>query len=296
MTNLLIVIFSSFLTLVTIDVVPLYATTTEGASGNNAAAPTSEQPRPGTLIVITFENGTTKVVRSSSTNVIPVTGGYLVVDPSVVPGQPLPAKTISKTVINQFYTAIAIAIGITITEPPIRGPSDCPPGTIFDPVNKQCDPEVSECPEGEIRGRSGYCAILPKECPSGTSIDEDPICEPGFNQDCPLGTKLNADKTGCEPIECGDGEILQGDECVPGFVPCGPEWGNPCPGTEPEPTPEPVAPQQPIEPELEPEPEPDPSEGNQGEEENRNENGDGGDSDGSTEGEGDSSGEEGSEE
>ncbi|MPZ07274.1 MAG: hypothetical protein GEU26_12810 [Nitrososphaeraceae archaeon] len=222
-----VVIFSSFLMLFIIDVVPLYATITEGATGNNNAAPTSEQPKPGTLIVITFENGTTKVVRSTSTNVLPVTGGYLIVDPTVVPSQPLPAKSISQSVVNQFNTAISIVYSI-ITSP------------------------------------------LPPPLP--------PPIQPPLPTDCP------------------EGEILQGDECVPGFAPCGPEWGNPCPGTEPEPTPEPVAPQQPVELEPEPEPEPDPSEGNQGEEENQNENSDGGDSDGSTEGEGDSSGEEGSEE
>ena len=66
---------------------------------------TSEEPKPGTLIVITFENGTTKVVRSAGMNVLPVTGGYLVVDPSVVPGQPLPTTTISQSVTNQFNTA-----------------------------------------------------------------------------------------------------------------------------------------------------------------------------------------------
>lgn len=264
---ILLIIAFSLIPLFTFNIIPVDATITTGAS--------SEQPKPGTLIVITFENGTTKVVRSTSTNVLAVTGGYLVVDPSVVPNQPLPARTISQSVVNQFYTAIAIAIGITITEPPpIIGPSDCAPGTVFDPVNKECDSETGECPPGEIRGRSGYCAVLPDKCPPGTSIDEDPICEPGFNQDCPIGTKLKADKTGCEPIECGEGEILQGDKCVPGVQPCGPEWGNPCPGTEePEqPIAEPVAPEPPAEPE--------PDIGN----EDQQNNDDGGGTDGSGDG------------
>jgi uncharacterized membrane protein YgcG len=287
----LLIIGIGILTLsaIIINIMSVYGTTST----------TSEQPKPGTLIVITFENGTTKVVRSTSTNVLSVAGGYLVVDPSVVPSQPLPAKIISKSVVNQFYTAIAIAIGITITEPPtiIRGPSDCLPGTVFDPVNKECDSETGECPAGEIRGRSGYCAVLPKQCPPGTSIDEDPICEPGFNQDCPIGTKLKADKTGCEPIECGDGEILQGDQCIPGVRACDYLAGEECPdgtdtNTEPEPTPELVAPQPPAEP-IDPEPEPDPGDGDQNDGENQNEDGAGGDGDGdgsTEEGGGDSSG------
>ena len=35
-----------------------------------------------------------------------------------------------------------------------------------------------DCREGETRGESGYCAPMPKECPPGTAIDEDPACEP----------------------------------------------------------------------------------------------------------------------
>ena len=79
-----------------------------------ASTDSTTQPRPGTLIIITFENGTSKVLRSSSTNVLPVTGGYFIVDPSVIPSQPLPAKTVSQNIANQFYTAISIVYQIII--------------------------------------------------------------------------------------------------------------------------------------------------------------------------------------
>jgi hypothetical protein len=69
MTILLVVVVLSFFALLAIDTIVAYATTTTTTA--------TEQPKPGTFIVITFENGTTKVVRSSSTNVLHVTGGIL---------------------------------------------------------------------------------------------------------------------------------------------------------------------------------------------------------------------------
>jgi hypothetical protein len=70
MTILLVVVVLSFFALLAIDTIVAYATTTTTTTA-------TEQPKPGTFIVITFENGTTKVVRSSSTNVLHVTGGIL---------------------------------------------------------------------------------------------------------------------------------------------------------------------------------------------------------------------------
>lgn len=71
MTILLVVVVLSFFALLAIDTIVAYATTT------TTTTTATEQPKPGTFIVITFENGTTKVVRSSSTNVLHVTGGIL---------------------------------------------------------------------------------------------------------------------------------------------------------------------------------------------------------------------------
>jgi hypothetical protein len=72
MTILLVVVVLSFFALLAIDTIVAYATTT-----TTTTTTATEQPKPGTFIVITFENGTTKVVRSSSTNVLHVTGGIL---------------------------------------------------------------------------------------------------------------------------------------------------------------------------------------------------------------------------
>jgi hypothetical protein len=89
------------------------------------ASPLQPKPKPGTLLIITFENGTSKTFKVDSTTILPVTGGYLIVDPTVVPGQPLPAQTISNKVVNQINTAIAIAI--TIIQPPPLPPPPPPP-------------------------------------------------------------------------------------------------------------------------------------------------------------------------
>ena len=48
----------------------------------------------------------------------------------------------------------------------------------LDPTTGECDPTTGPCPEGETRGESGFCAVMPAECPPGTYIDEDPLCEP----------------------------------------------------------------------------------------------------------------------
>ena len=58
-------------------------------------------------------------------------------------------------------------------------PSDgCPVNFALDPTTGECDPTEGPCPEGETRGESGFCAVMPEECPPGMYIDEDPLCEP----------------------------------------------------------------------------------------------------------------------
>jgi len=48
----------------------------------------------------------------------------------------------------------------------------------LDPTTGECDSTLGQCPEGETRGESGFCAVMPEKCPPGTYIDEDPFCEP----------------------------------------------------------------------------------------------------------------------
>jgi hypothetical protein len=76
----------------------------------------------------------------------------------------------------------------------IAGESDgvqCTGDFAFDPTTGECDSTLGPCPEGETRGESGFCAMMPKECPPGTYIDEDPLCEP-----CPTEGQMNG------PEEC----------------------------------------------------------------------------------------------
>lgn len=82
---------------------------------------------------------------------------------------------------------------------------ECPPNFALDPTTGECDSILGPCPEGETRGESGYCAVMPEECPPGMYINEDPLCEP-----CPI-----------------EGDIPS--ECI-----------SPEPGPEPEPEPEPI--------------------------------------------------------
>ena len=138
-----------------------------------ASTDSTTPPRPGTVMIITFENGTTKVLRSSSTTVLPVTGGYFIVDPSVIPSQPLPARTVSQNIANQLYTAISIVYEIIIdigNGPPVDPPPVPPP------------PPPDGCGEGEIL-QDGQCVPEPvicieeEECP-GQPPEEPPVQPP----------------------------------------------------------------------------------------------------------------------
>lgn len=77
----LVLIFSTFFALIlSMNILPAYASTSSSPSPTGTS---TEQPEPGTLIVITFENGTSKAIRSHSTNIQAVNGGYFIADSSV---------------------------------------------------------------------------------------------------------------------------------------------------------------------------------------------------------------------
>jgi hypothetical protein len=74
------------------------------------------------------------------------------------------------------------------SENQVAAPSDgCPVDFVLDPTTGKCDSTLGPCPEGETRGESGFCAVMPENCPPGMYINEDPLCEP-----CPTeGDVLN---------------------------------------------------------------------------------------------------------
>jgi hypothetical protein len=127
-------------------------------------AETQQQPKPGIIMIIIFENGTTKAVRSDSTNIQAVNGGYFISDSSVKEAQPLQSKTVSKTVVQQLV-CVLVDVPVEDIVPPI---DNCRDRTILDPVTGECEPV--ECDEGEILqgntcvpangGERGACAAL----------------------------------------------------------------------------------------------------------------------------------------
>jgi hypothetical protein len=134
-----IVIFSSFLMLLAISVMPsLYAS----PALLQATTPAEDQPKPGIIMIITFENGTTKAIRSDSTNIKAVNGGYFITDSSVKTSQPLQSETVSKTIVQQL---VGVSVDVRINDP-LPSPQ---------PISKGCS-------EGW-----GYYVN-----------DPDPICEP----------------------------------------------------------------------------------------------------------------------
>jgi hypothetical protein len=96
---------------------------------------TTQQPKPGIIMIITFENGTTKAIHSDSTNIQIVDGGYFISDSTVKSMQPVQAKIISKTEVNQIIKIVFPIIPMPQPTPPPPDPG-CPPG--FMPSNGDC--------------------------------------------------------------------------------------------------------------------------------------------------------------
>lgn len=86
------------------NILPAYASTS--SSPPPPTGTSAEQPKPGTIIIVTFENGTTKAIRSDRTNVQAVNGGYFIADSSVKASVPLQSKTVSKTVVQQLLVCL----------------------------------------------------------------------------------------------------------------------------------------------------------------------------------------------
>ena len=92
----------------------------------------------------------------------------------------------------------------------------CPADSVLDPTTGVCDSTLIPCHEGETRGESGFCAVMPESCPSGMYIDEDPLCEP-----CPIEGDIPEECTASgpepEPQPNGDNTTRPGNTTVVTF-------------------------------------------------------------------------------
>jgi hypothetical protein len=175
---------------------PPSATTTGG----------EEQPKPGTIMIITFENGTTKAIRTDSTNLQAVTGGYFIADPSVKASQPLQSKTVSNTVVQQL---VNVFVDVSIDEPPqLTSSKGCGEGFGYnvDDPNPICEPidKIRQGPPLDM----AFCAALgcPYNPPAETEL-------PGENNNNNVATipVTPTESPAVEPQPSSDPELYPGD-------------------------------------------------------------------------------------
>jgi hypothetical protein len=96
---------------------------------------------------------------------------------------------------NENGPEVAGESGVSPSEDLVTPPSNgCPADFVLDPTTGECDSILGPCPEGETRGASGYCAVMPENCPPGMYVDEDPLCEP-----CPTEGDVPSECTASEP-------------------------------------------------------------------------------------------------
>lgn len=162
---------------------------------------------PGTILLTTFPNGTSKVTWVNGTTLQFLNGvGVLIIDPSVLSAASSSAYVSNTNVVNRIYQAIAVAIGITIPPPLLPQPNNTipipPPSNqtepegpdeqcIFDPSLPHCaaDPEVG-CPDGFFTNEDDQCVPTHTRCPEGYHSHEDDEsgrcipdsipCQPGY--------------------------------------------------------------------------------------------------------------------
>lgn len=145
-------------------------------------------------MIITFENGTTKAVRSDSTNIEKVNGGYFISDPSITAAKPLQAKEVVIAVVTQL---IKILVNIRFDNSILSGLSPPDKDCLFNPSLPKCIAINGKCPTTFAMNEDGQCFPIHEKCPSGYYSHEDyqtgqciadsTLCDPGYiiNPDFP---------------------------------------------------------------------------------------------------------------
>jgi hypothetical protein len=150
----------------------------QGQGQQPTAAATGTTPPPGTILLTTFPNGTSKAIFANGTVIQILNGvGYLVLDSSVSAATAATASaSVSNTVVNRIYQAIAIAIGISINNTIPQLPQQPSTNDTQGP-DEQClfDPSLPHCAADHEGG-----------CPDGFFMNEDDQCVPSHTR-CPEG-------------------------------------------------------------------------------------------------------------
>lgn len=167
---------------------------------------TTAAAKPGTILLTTFPNGTSKAQFVNGTTIQVLNGvGYLVLDTSAS-GAASASVPVSNTVIYKIYQAIAIAIGITL--PPLPNITEPTPVTP-QPNSTQPSPEPIKCGQGEV--------LEGNNCVPAMCIPEDLDCDGKIDPPF-LGPTIDCNGNPDEPL-------------------CNPDDQEPQPQPEPDPQP-----------------------------------------------------------
>ncbi|MGB8641906.1 MAG: hypothetical protein WCD28_06435 [Nitrososphaeraceae archaeon] len=169
--SILSILVSSVFVVLIMDPMLVYAST--------VPTKTTEQPKPGIIVIITLENGTTKAIHSDSTNIEAVNGGYFISDASVKASQPLKYKTVSNTVVQQL---VGVFVDVRIEDPlPLSPPTSsegCAEGWGYksDDPTPICEPlDKMEGPPPDM----AFCAAL--GCPYNPPAEPELPADNGDN-------------------------------------------------------------------------------------------------------------------
>ena len=169
LAKLLIVIVSLFSILLSSIILSSTNATTAATAETGEPPAGDTKPRPGIIMIVTFANGTTKAIKTDSTNIEAVNGGYFISDPSVKASQLLHSKTVSETVVHQL---VSMFVDVQIEDPLISS-SGCGEGYGYnanDP-NPVCEP-LDRISKG-LPPDQAFCAAL--GCPYNPPADTETV-------------------------------------------------------------------------------------------------------------------------